>query len=121
MPMLDPPENMFEQEVDNSRKRKVGFSGFFQEKMVGADMAGDEKAVKRTKSAANKRDAECTSDAEEGTTSEKPKRKMTAKQRIESRRASRAAVSATRERVSEGPRPSPGKVKRKKRRVHENV
>ncbi len=44
----DPPENMFEQEVDNSRKRKVGFSGFFQEKLVGADMAGEEKAEKRT-------------------------------------------------------------------------
>ena len=36
----DPPENMFEQEVDNSRKRKVGAGGFLQEKLVGT---GDKK------------------------------------------------------------------------------
>jgi hypothetical protein len=35
----DPPENMFEQEVDNSRKRKVGAGGFLQEKLVGAAAA----------------------------------------------------------------------------------
>ena len=39
----DPPENMFEQEVDNSRKRKVGTSGFIQEKLMSMNARGKKK------------------------------------------------------------------------------
>ena len=39
----DPPENMFEHEVDNSRKRKVGAGGFLQEKLVGGGSSSDGK------------------------------------------------------------------------------
>jgi hypothetical protein len=89
----DPPENMFEQEVDNSRKRKVGFSGFFQEKLVGADMAGEEKADRRSRSGGKKESTEVPEEVEKDSrdaTREQPKGKMAAKQRIEARRASRA-------------------------------
>ena len=47
----DPPENMFEQEIDNSRKRKVGAGGFLQEKLVGGsgEGKGGKESTKRKK------------------------------------------------------------------------
>lgn len=44
----DPPENMFEQEIDNSRKRKVGAGGFLQEKLVGGSSSGEGKGGKES-------------------------------------------------------------------------
>jgi hypothetical protein len=50
----DPPENMFEQEVDNSRKRKVGAGGFLQEKLVGTGDKKEEKQEEPTKAKSKK-------------------------------------------------------------------
>ena len=40
---------MFEHEVDNSRKRKVGAGGFLQEKLVGGGSSSDGKGGKQSR------------------------------------------------------------------------
>ena len=82
---------MFEQEVDNSRKRKVGFSGFFQEKMVGAEMAGEEKTEKSSKRRGMRRNTQSRDNIDD--VNNRGGRKISAKERIEERRAARKAAA----------------------------
>jgi len=60
----DPPENMFEQEVDTSKKRSIGTKGFLQEKIMGIEKKGKEKAEKETAAKKNREGEESHSDNE---------------------------------------------------------